>query len=101
MTTWINQNTGEGYPSKIELFQNWPNPFNPKTTITFNIPIPQHVTLEVFNTLGQKVATLVDKDMTAGDHEIEFNASHLSSGVYYYKITSGDFEDVKKMALIK
>jgi photosystem II stability/assembly factor-like uncharacterized protein len=99
--TWTNPNTGKVYPSKYHLAQNYPNPFNPSTTIPFSIPKTAHVSIEIYNTIGQKVSTLVDKQINAGNHEIVFNAKNLSSGVYYYKITAGDYQQVKKMVLLK
>jgi len=88
-------------PIKFFLSQNYPNPFNPSTKITFALAQPAIVTLEVYNTLGQKVATLLKKRVPAGNHEIEFNAHNLPSGIYYYKIQTGEFRDVKKMVLLK
>jgi photosystem II stability/assembly factor-like uncharacterized protein len=83
------------------LFQNYPNPFNPLTMINYQLPITNYVELTVYNLLGQKVTTLVSKKQKAGYHQAEWNASRLSSGVYYYKIEAGEFQDVKKMILLK
>ena len=83
------------------LKQNYPNPFNPKTTIEFSLLKSGKVELTVFNSAGQKVATLINKDMNAGKSQISWDASHLASGLYYYRIVSGDFKSVKKMLLIK
>ena len=88
-------------PNKFTLKQNYPNPFNPRTSIKFNLPKTEHVALEVYNTLGQKVATLLDKPMISGQHEVEFNANNLPSGIYFYRIQAGEFHDVKKMVLLK
>ncbi len=71
-------------PVKYSLEQNYPNPFNPSTMIRFSLPQANKVSLVVYNLLGQKVATLVDKELTAGTHEVDFNAANLSSGVYFY-----------------
>ena len=83
------------------LQQNYPNPFNPFTTIKFTLPKSEPVNIEVYSTLGQRIETLIDKRMPAGYHQVEFNAQNLSSGIYFYKIETGQFHDVKKMILIK
>ena len=88
-------------PENIKLFQNYPNPFNPSTTIAFTIPFTDFVKLEVFNITGQKVRTIMNKKMESGNYEVEFNASDLASGIYFYQIQAGKFQDVKKMILIK
>ncbi len=88
-------------PMVIKLSQNYPNPFNPSTSIEFYLPKAENVTIEVYNTLGQRVETLLDKHMQAGKHKVEFNAQNLSSGIYYYKIEAGEFQDVKKMVLLR
>ncbi len=83
------------------LYQNYPNPFNPTTTITFELLEESLVKLVVVNTLGQIVATLADEYRSAGSHNIIFDASHLSSGVYFYKLSADDFTSTKKMILLK
>ncbi|MEN8193203.1 MAG: T9SS type A sorting domain-containing protein [Bacteroidota bacterium] len=89
-------------PNKYRLSQNYPNPFNPSTVIEFAIPVKNDVTLDVFNTLGQKVATLVNKELNAGSYKYDFDASQLSSGVYFYTIKAGSsFVQSKKMLLLK
>lgn len=88
-------------PSQVELKQNYPNPFNPSTQITFAIPQAGNVTLEVFNVVGQKVATLVNAPMSAGYHTVAFDATNLSSGMLIYRITAGNEVQVKQMMLIK
>jgi hypothetical protein len=88
-------------PSAFSLSQNYPNPFNPLTTIEFFIPKSATVLLEIFDIRGKKVLTLVDSYKIAGVHEVNFDASHLSSGIYLYRIKSGDFVDAKKMILMK
>ncbi len=88
-------------PSSVELGQNYPNPFNPSTSIRFGLPEAGVVQLEVFNALGQKVAELVNGRKTAGWHTISFDASQLASGIYIYRITSGNFVKTNKMLLIK
>jgi hypothetical protein len=85
----------------FELAQNYPNPFNPSTTINFSIPQSSKVTLKIFNTLGQEVSTLINQDMESGVHKINFDASELNSGVYFYRLDVGSFSEVKKLTLIK
>jgi len=97
----VDENKPISIPSVFSLGQNYPNPFNPSTNITFALPKNGRVTLKVFNTLGQQVATLVDGDYFAGTHEVNFDASSLSSGVYIYTLSSGDFLAAKKMILLK
>lgn len=92
----------ENAPSKFELAQNYPNPFNPATTIKFSVPENGKTTLKVFNTLGEEVAKLLDKVAESGFvHEINFNASNLPSGVYFYTLRQGDNVSSKKMMLMK
>ncbi|MCF8240495.1 MAG: T9SS type A sorting domain-containing protein [Melioribacteraceae bacterium] len=102
-------------PAKFELFQNYPNPFNPTTTIKYTIPAltrpsdtlsPREregvrVSLTIYNTLGQQVATLIKRELAPGEHKVTFNAQNLSSGVYFYRLTVGDFTDIKKLSVIK
>ncbi len=88
-------------PTEYYLLQNYPNPFNPSTTIKYSIPESGNVKLIVYNFLGEKVATLVNGYKEAGTYRVNFNASKLSSGVYYYKIQSNRFSEVKKMILLR
>lgn len=88
-------------PSAYALEQNFPNPFNPATKINFSLPVEGFVSLDVFNSIGQKVATLVNETKTAGSYQVDFNASDLTSGIYFYKISSGNFTETKKMILLK
>lgn len=88
-------------PSVYSLSQNYPNPFNPVTTIKYGLPKSGNVTLKVYDLLGREVTTLVNEMKQPGIYSVEFNASNLASGVYLYKITSGDFSDVKKLLLVK
>jgi len=85
----------------FSLSQNYPNPFNSRTKIKFSIPTTQNVKIEVFNTIGQLVGKLVKDDLQAGSHEIEFNASHLQNGIYFYRLQAGEYVGVKKMILRK
>jgi len=83
------------------LLQNYPNPFNPSTTIRFAVTSPGITTLKIYNSLGEEVATLLNKELTSGSYEIKWNAAGLPSGVYFYRLRSGGFIDTKKMILIK
>jgi len=105
---WIDQNTDKTYPNKFSLSQNYPNPFNPTTAIGYQLPAVSNVEISVYNLLGQKIATLVKQKQRAGYHQVEWEASGFSSGIYYYRIEvedparrTGEFQDVKKMILIK
>ena len=88
-------------PADYELAQNFPNPFNPITTIRYQIPEPAFVTVKVYDVLGNEIRTLVNEEKIAGSYEAEFDGSGLTSGIYYYKITVGDFSQTKKMILLK
>jgi hypothetical protein len=91
----------DALPSDFTLEQNYPNPFNPSTNIKFSLPEANQVTLKVYDMIGQEVATLVDQFMNAGTFEITFDASNLPTGIYTYSLTTGNFQSVKKMMLIK
>ncbi|MFV1884241.1 MAG: T9SS type A sorting domain-containing protein [Balneola sp.] len=88
-------------PSSIKLHQNYPNPFNPTTTISFELDKPENVTLTIFDALGRTIAVLVDEQRTTGVHEMSFDASTLSSGIYFYRLEVGAFSETKKFSLIK
>jgi hypothetical protein len=88
-------------PVNYALSQNYPNPFNPTTKINYSMPKQALVTIKVYDMLGKEVATLVNEVKTAGNYTVEFNGANLSSGVYFYKISAGDFSSVKRMTLIK
>ncbi len=88
-------------PDNYELSQNYPNPFNPSTKIRFQVPKTGFVTLKIYNTLGKEIATLVNEEKQPGNYEITWNASNLPSGIYFYRITTGNFLDTKKMLLLK
>jgi hypothetical protein len=90
-----------GVAGEFKLTQNYPNPFNPSTKIDFSIPSAGQTQLKVYNVLGQEVATLVNENMTVGNHSVTFDASKLASGVYLYKLVSGSFVSTKKMVLLK
>ena len=88
-------------PYKFSLEQNYPNPFNPGTIIKYSIPFSSFVLIKVYNILGNEVTNLVNEEKSAGDYEIEFNASDLPSGIYFYTIRTGKFIQTKKMILLK
>ena len=92
----------DALPSKFELEQNYPNPFNPNTVINFSVPNENTlVTLKVYNSLGEEVGTLINQVVPAGQHQVNFDATGLSSGVYFYTIAAGNFVDSKKMVVMK
>ncbi len=99
--TDIENEVKEIIPSNFVLYQNYPNPFNPSTTIKFALPVKTNLSLSVYNTLGEKVAEIFNGEMEEGYHEMMFNASGLSSGVYFYKIESENFNSTKKLILMK
>lgn len=88
-------------PDQYTLYSNYPNPFNPTTTIQYELPKATEITLNVYNSLGQKVTTLVSARQNAGMHSVEWNAADMASGVYFYQITAGDFNKTQKMVLLK
>ncbi len=88
-------------PQSMTLHQNYPNPFNPSTTIRYGLPNRSNVTLSVFNTLGQAAAELVSGEQDAGYHEVKFDGSGLSSGVYFYRMQAGSFTETKKLLLVR
>jgi len=88
-------------PASYALAQNYPNPFNPSTDISFDLPRSGKVNLTVYNILGQAVTTLVDRELDAGSHTITWDASENATGVYFYKLTAGDFTETRKMMLLK
>lgn len=93
---------GIGSLSEIPLlFQNFPNPFNPSSTIRYGLPSRSYVTLTVFNTLGQKVAQLINEEMEAGYHEVKFDGSKLASGIYFYRLQAGSYAETKRLLLLR
>jgi hypothetical protein len=88
-------------PDKYSLSQNYPNPFNPSTVISYQLPAISNVELIIYNTLGEKVVTLINERQSPGAHQIEWDASSIASGVYYYQIKTGDFQAVRKMILLR
>jgi len=95
------ENPDDLVPIKYELFQNYPNPFNPVTHIRYALPKPDHVKIEVYNLLGQRVVTLVNRRMPPGYHDVTFDALTLPSGFYVYRLQTNGFHDVKKMTVLK
>ncbi|MBK8661184.1 MAG: T9SS type A sorting domain-containing protein [Ignavibacteriales bacterium] len=88
-------------PTTFTLDQNYPNPFNPTTMIRFSLPTTSVVILNVYNTLGEKVVTLLNGQMESGYHQVSFDAANLPSGLYLYEIKAGEFSSIKKMVLLK
>ncbi len=97
----VNNELERDAPTEIKLGQNYPNPFNPSTNIPFELSSASNVTIDIYNLLGQKVATLTDELYNAGRHTVAWNASNYSSGIYFYRLTAGDIIQTKKLMLIK
>ncbi len=95
------EDVASGFPTEFAFEQNYPNPFNPSTKIKYSIQENSFVNLKVFDVLGREVAILVNEQQKAGYYEVNFNASYLKSGVYFYKINAGSFVETKKMVLLK
>jgi len=102
-TTGVNDDQSENLemPNEFQLQQNYPNPFNPTTTIRFSLPKNNLTTLKIYNSAGQLVSTLVNKQLSAGTHEFQWQAANMPSGIYYYYLKSGAFSEAKKMVLLK
>jgi hypothetical protein len=88
-------------PTEYALSQNYPNPFNPSTTIQYQIPRESHVTLTIYNVIGQRIVTLVDEVKQAGFYNVRWNASNCANGIYFYSIVAKDFIQTRKMILLK
>jgi hypothetical protein len=101
VTTGVNASPNRHVPVSYALYQNYPNPFNPSTVISFDLPIREDVTLTVYSILGQKVATLVNEALPAGSHEVRFDGSRLSSGVYFFRLATQHGSFTKAMVLAK
>jgi len=102
----IEENEQRVIPEHFALYQNYPNPFNPTTTIEFSLPSSSDVDISIYNILGRKVNNLLNKNLSAGIHSIQWdglndNGKHVSTGIYFYKITAGSLSDTKKMVLLK
>jgi hypothetical protein len=100
MLVGINQISAE-IPQDFALHQNYPNPFNPSTNIRFDLPEAGFVVMTVYDLLGREITRLVNQQMQAGSYSVDWDASGYPSGVYFYKIETEDFIEVKKMVLIK
>ena len=104
ITAGISKN-GNGIPSEYMLYQNYPNPFNPTTTIKFDVGVqyiePLPVQIRVYDVLGKEVAVLVNEKLRPGTYKITWDASNYPSGVYFYKLTTADYNQTKKMVLLK
>jgi hypothetical protein len=94
-------NISSEIPYKYELYQNYPNPFNPVTKINFDIVKQSNVKIIVYDALGREIETLLNEELQPGKYYVDFNASKLASGLYFYRITAGDFSDVKRMIILK
>ena len=101
ITQQVCKNNLSQVPQSFNLSQNYPNPFNPTTTIDYQIPKQSHVRLSVYDILGNKVEDLVNENKSAGKYSINFNASSLSSGTYFYQLEAGNYMQTKKLILIK
>ena len=91
----------ENIPYEFALEQNYPNPFNPTTTISFSLPKDQFVSLKVYNVLGAEVVELAGKDFSKGIHKVNFNANKCVSGLYFYRMQTKGFSNIKKMMIVK
>jgi hypothetical protein len=100
LTTSVDENK-KNINNTFNLSQNYPNPFNPITTINYSIPKQSHVTIKIFDVLGNELTTLINEEKFAGNYSVKFNASAFSSGVYFYRMESGSYIQTKKLILIK
>lgn len=96
-----NNDQQNSLPKDFSLTQNFPNPFNPFTTISYALPVNSKVLLTVFDAIGNELSVLVNEEKSAGQHSVEFNASNLASGLYFYRIQAGNFNQTRKMILLK
>ena len=100
-TSLITSIQNENLPIEFSLSQNYPNPFNPKTKIKYTIKEKVNVNLSIYDILGRETLQLVNKKQNPGKYEVQINAANLPSGLYFYKLSAGDFSSIKKMILIK
>lgn len=101
LTVTVTNLTTGILPNTYALSQNYPNPFNASTVIKYTVPELAWVTLEVYNSLGQRVTTLIDENKPAGYHSVNWDANYLASGIYFYRMTAGNFRESRKMVLVK
>jgi hypothetical protein len=99
--TVTNINENKLNPTEFKLYENYPNPFNPSTTIRYSIPEASFTSIKIYDVIGNEVSSLVNENKSTGTYEVEFNAANLSSGIYYYTLQSGSFRETKKMILLK
>ena len=99
--TDVDEESGNTIPASFTLEQNYPNPFNPSTVIKFQLPKASKVSLKIYDVLGKEVATLINSEMNAGEHQVNFNASSLASGIYLYRLETKDYSSARKMMLLK
>ena len=95
----VNENSNP--PEKFVLSQNFPNPFNPETIISYSVPKSEFVLVKVYNAVGQEIKTLVNEQQPSGQYEIKFSGNNLASGIYFYQLKAGEFVVTKKMILMK
>jgi hypothetical protein len=91
----------ENIPSRFNLYQNYPNPFNPATEIRYDLPAAADVHLQIFSILGEEIASPVRDFQPAGVHRISWNAGQIPSGIYYYRLTAGSYQESRKLVLIR
>ena len=96
-----DDNSTAQIPAEYNLSQNYPNPFNPETIINYQLTMNNYVTIKVYDILGREVATLVNEEKPAGKYSLNFDASKLSSGIYFYRIKAGSFTQTRKMILLR
>ncbi len=101
VTTGVSDRLNNSMPTTVSLQQNYPNPFNPSTIISFTMNKEELVRLSVYNILGNKVSSLLNKKLGAGQYHVTFNANNLSAGIYFYKLEAGSFSETKRMLLLK
>jgi hypothetical protein len=99
--TFVEEESNQTEPHSFLLSQNFPNPFNPSTVISYRLPVIGFVTLKVYDILGGEIVTLVNEEKPAGDYEVEFNGINLPSGIYFYQLKAGQYSETKKMILLK
>jgi hypothetical protein len=97
----VDDDVNTTIPTEFSLAQNFPNPFNPNTKIKYSIPVLSFVLLKVYDVLGSEVVTLIDEEKSIGNYEVEFDATSLPSGIYFYRLQAGSFVETKKMMLLK